>query len=115
MSGDLRLCWRIARQELRGGLSGFGVFLTCLALAVAALAAVGTVRAAIQAGLARDGAVVDLTDGARVTTPEGWWLLRASNTQAMLTVRSEARTDDAVASLLAAVDAYLAACGVTRA
>ncbi|WP_112872826.1 ABC transporter permease [Paracoccus endophyticus] len=58
MSGDLRLCWRIARQELRGGLRGFGVFLTCLALAVAALAAVGTVRAAIQAGLARDGAAL---------------------------------------------------------
>ena len=70
---------------------------------------------AVVARLARDGAVVDLTDGARVTTPEGWWLLRASNTQAMLTVRAEARTDDALASLLAAVDAHLAACGVTRA
>ena len=70
---------------------------------------------AVVARLAREGAVVDLTDGARVTTPEGWWLLRASNTQAMLTVRAEARTDDALASLLAAVDAHLAACGVTRA
>jgi len=70
---------------------------------------------AVVARLAREGAVVDLTDGARVTTPEGWWLLRASNTQAMLTVRAEARTADALASLLAAVDAHLAACGVTRA
>ncbi len=70
---------------------------------------------AVVARLARDGAVVDLTDGARVTTPDGWWLLRASNTQAMLTVRAEARTADALASLLAAVDAHLAACGVTRA
>ncbi len=70
---------------------------------------------AVVARLARDGAVVDLTDGARVTTPEGWWLLRASNTQAMLTVRAEARTDDALATLLAAVDAHLAACGVARA
>ncbi|MDY1009243.1 MULTISPECIES: phosphoglucomutase/phosphomannomutase PgmG [unclassified Sphingomonas] len=70
---------------------------------------------AVVARLAREGAVVDLTDGARVTTPDGWWLLRASNTQAMLTVRAEARTDDALASLLAAVDAHLAACGVTRA
>jgi phosphomannomutase len=49
---------------------------------------------AVVARLAREGAVVDLTDGARVTTPDGWWLLRASNTQAMLTVRAEARTDD---------------------
>ncbi len=70
---------------------------------------------AVVARLARDGAVVDLTDGARVTTTEGWWLLRASNTQAMLTVRAEARTDDALASLLAAVDVHLATCGVTRA
>ncbi|MBP2514145.1 phosphomannomutase/phosphoglucomutase [Sphingomonas sp. PvP018] len=70
---------------------------------------------AVVARLTREGAVVDLTDGARVTTPEGWWLLRASNTQAMLTVRAEARTADALASLLAAVDAHLAACGVTRA
>lgn len=70
---------------------------------------------AVVARLARDGAVVDLTDGARVTTPEGWWLLRASNTQAMLTVRAEAQSADALASLLAAVDAHLAACGVTRA
>ena len=57
MSG-LSLAWRIAAREMRGGLRGFGVFLTCLALAVAALAAVGTVRAAIQAGLARDGAAL---------------------------------------------------------
>ena len=70
---------------------------------------------AVVARLARDGAVVDLTDGARVTTPDGWWLLRASNTQAMLTVRAEAQSADALASLLAAVDAHLAACGVTRA
>ncbi|MBV0893262.1 ABC transporter permease [Paracoccus sp. Z118] len=41
---------------MRGGLGGFRIFLICLALAVAALAAVGTVRAAIEAGLARDGA-----------------------------------------------------------
>ena len=64
-----------------------------------------------------DGWVAGLTpeQWGTVTTPEGWWLLRASNTQAMLTVRAEARTDDALASLLAAVDAHLAACGVTRA
>ncbi|WP_134726318.1 ABC transporter permease [Paracoccus luteus] len=55
MSG-LRIAARIALREMRGGLGGFRVFLICLALAVAALAAVGTVRAAIEAGLDRDGA-----------------------------------------------------------
>ena len=69
---------------------------------------------AVVARLARDGAVVDLTDGARVTTPEGWWLLRASNTQAMLTVRAEARNAAALDRLLAQVDAHLAIAGVTR-
>lgn len=47
---------RIARRELRGGLKGFRVFLACLALGVAAIAAVGSVRASIEAGLAREGA-----------------------------------------------------------
>lgn len=49
---------RFAARELRGGLRGFRVFLACLALGVAAIAAVGTVRAAIQAGLDREGAAL---------------------------------------------------------
>jgi len=53
---SLRIAARFARRELRGGLSGFRIFLACLALGVAAIAAVGTVRASIEAGLAREGA-----------------------------------------------------------
>ncbi|QQA43741.1 ABC transporter permease [Pelagovum pacificum] len=49
---------RIARRELRGGLSGFRIFIACLALGVAAIAAVGTVRSAIEAGLTREGAAL---------------------------------------------------------
>ena len=49
---------RIARRELRGGLQGFRVFLACLILGVAAIAAVGSVREAIRAGLERDGAII---------------------------------------------------------
>jgi putative ABC transport system permease protein len=49
---------RIARRELRAGLSGFRVFLACLALGVAAIAAVGTVRSSIGAGLAAEGAAM---------------------------------------------------------
>jgi len=52
------LVWRIARRELRGGLRGFAVFLACLALGVAAIAAVGTVREAIRASLTDQGAVL---------------------------------------------------------
>ncbi|MEO0999313.1 MAG: FtsX-like permease family protein [Pseudomonadota bacterium] len=54
----LPLAWAIARRELRGGLKGFRVFLACLALGVAAIAAVGSVRMAISEGLAREGAVI---------------------------------------------------------
>lgn len=52
------IAWRIARRELRGGLRGFRVFLACLALGVAAIAAVGSVRVSIEQGLSREGAVI---------------------------------------------------------
>lgn len=55
---SLRLAARLARRELRGGLRGFRVFLACLALGVAAIAAVGSVRLAIQTGLEREGAAL---------------------------------------------------------
>ena len=41
--------------------------------------------------LAAAGAEVDRTDGARVNTADGWWLLRASNTQDVLVARAEAK------------------------
>ncbi|MEO1555108.1 MAG: FtsX-like permease family protein [Pseudomonadota bacterium] len=49
---------RFAARELRGGLRGFRIFLACLALGVAAIAAVGSVRSAIEAGLEREGAAL---------------------------------------------------------
>ncbi len=55
---SLTLAARFARRELRGGLRGFRIFLACLALGVAAIAAVGSVRSSIEAGLAREGAAL---------------------------------------------------------
>ena len=55
---SLRLATNFARRELRGGLRGFRLFLACLALGVAAIAAVGSVRSGIEAGLAREGAAL---------------------------------------------------------
>ena len=49
---------RIAGRELRGGLAGFRIFLACLALGVAAIAAVGSVRVSITEGLAREGRAI---------------------------------------------------------
>lgn len=55
---SLRLAATFARRELRGGLRGFRLFLACLALGVAAIAAVGSVRSGIEAGLAREGSAL---------------------------------------------------------
>lgn len=72
--------FRIARRELRGGLRGFRIFLACLALGVAAIAAVGSLRASIEAGLGRDGAMLLGGDAAveftyrRATTEERAYL-----------------------------------------
>ncbi|QUS37040.1 ABC transporter permease [Falsirhodobacter algicola] len=54
----MRMAWSIARRELRGGIGGFRVFLLCLMLGVAAIAAIGTVRAAIDRGLTEQGAAL---------------------------------------------------------
>jgi len=64
--------------------------------------------------LAAAGAKVDRTDGARVTTEDGWWLLRASNTQDVLVARAEAKDEAGLARLVAQIDAQLALSGVKR-
>lgn len=38
-------------------------------------------------------------DGIRVTTPEGWWLIRASNTEDLLTIRAEGFDDQSLEKL----------------
>jgi phosphomannomutase len=68
----------------------------------------------VAAALARDGAAVNDTDGVRVRTNDGWWLLRASNTQAALTVRAESGDSAGLEQVLAELDHYLAAEGVRR-
>ena len=45
---------------------------------------------------------VDSTDGARVSTDDGWWLLRASNTQDVLVARAEASDEAGLDRLIAA-------------
>ena len=56
--GRFFLALRLARRELRGGLTGFRVFLACLALGVAAISGVGSVSEAMMAGLRADGRVL---------------------------------------------------------
>jgi phosphomannomutase len=51
-------------------------------------------------------------DGVRVRTSDGWWLLRASNTQAVLVARAESASADGLARLKRELAAELAASGV---
>ena len=66
----------------------------------------------VAARLRQEGATVSEIDGVRVLTDDGWWLLRASNTQAVLVARAEAKTDAGLAALKAALVRQLAASGL---
>jgi phosphomannomutase len=70
------------------------------------------VAAEVKARLDAAGATVNAIDGVRVDTADGWWLLRASNTQAVLVARCEARDAEGLKRLRAALDGQLAASGV---
>src|SRR3954453_21777867 len=52
------LTWRFALREMRGGLRGFAVFISCIALGVAAIAGVGSFARSLGDGLAREGRVI---------------------------------------------------------
>ncbi len=73
------------------------------------------VVAEVAARLAATGAAVDTTDGVRVTTPDGWWLLRASNTQDLLVARAEGRDQPGCDRLVAELNRQLAASGASPA
>jgi phosphomannomutase len=60
----------------------------------------------------RAGADMTDIDGVRVRTADGWWLLRASNTQAVLVARAESATEDGLARLKKELADELGASGV---
>jgi phosphomannomutase len=64
--------------------------------------------------LAVAGADVDATDGVRVSTSDGWWLLRASNTQDVLVARAESGSEAGLSRLMEQIDAQLARSGLER-
>ncbi len=70
------------------------------------------VVAEVKTRLAAAGAEVCAVDGVRVGTADGWWLLRASNTQAVLVARCESGTPDGLQRLRRILSEQLAASGL---
>jgi phosphomannomutase len=70
--------------------------------------------AEVKERLQGTGADVDDTDGVRVTTRDGWWLLRASNTQDVLVARAESESQEGLERLLHQIDEQLEASGLER-
>lgn len=68
----------------------------------------------VQARLADSTDDVNTIDGVRVTSADGWWLLRASNTQDVLVARAESDTQEGLDRLMAKIDEQLALSGLER-
>ncbi|HLI21998.1 MAG TPA: phosphomannomutase/phosphoglucomutase [Stellaceae bacterium] len=67
----------------------------------------------VRARLEQAGASVSAIDGVRVKTKDGWWLLRASNTQDVLVARAEAGDGAGLETLKKLLSDQLRASGVT--
>ncbi len=98
---SLKLAATFARREMRGGLRGFRLFLACLALGVAAIAAVGSVRSAIEEGLKREGAALlggaaelDFTYRFASAEERAWMQLQATRVSEIAEFRSMAVVGD---------------------
>ncbi|MEQ8733746.1 MAG: phosphomannomutase/phosphoglucomutase [Rhodospirillaceae bacterium] len=67
----------------------------------------------VRERLKQSGANVNNVDGVRVLEEGGWWLLRASNTQAVLVARCEAEAADKLTKIKSSLSAQLSKSGVT--
>jgi phosphomannomutase len=68
----------------------------------------------VKARLANSTDEVNSTDGVRVTSADGWWLLRASNTQDVLVARAESNSAAGLERLMAQIDEQLSLSGLER-
>jgi phosphomannomutase len=71
-----------------------------------------TVVEEVRERLAANGADVNDIDGVRVSNTDGWWLLRASNTQDVLVARCEAPDQAALDRLMSNLVSELEASGI---
>ena len=68
----------------------------------------------VKQRLAGTDADVNGTDGVRVNTADGWWLLRASNTQDVLVARAESDSEEGLERLVGQIDEQLRLSGLER-
>lgn len=106
---QLPLVLRLALREFRGGLSGFYVFIACIALGVAVIAGVGALGDALRSSFERQGSVLlggDVTlhrPHKRAEGAERAWLDAQGRTSESATVRAMARTPDGAEQLFVEV------------
>ncbi len=111
-----QLAMRFALREMRGGLSGFFIFLACIALGVAAIGGVNSVARAISAGVASQGQELLGADirfelnQRRVDAAEHAWLAGLGRLAESANMRSMARltdgSDQALVEVKAVDEAY---------
>src|SRR3982751_3616649 len=115
----LPLVLRLALRELRGGLKGFGVFLACIALGVAAIAGVSSISRSLTEGLSREGQRIlggDMSFGLihrEVSAAERAFLTARGKVSSVATMRAMAMAGDKGSALveMKAVDAAYPAVG----
>ncbi|MEO5758159.1 MAG: FtsX-like permease family protein, partial [Mesorhizobium sp.] len=116
LSQTLRLAVRFSLREMRGGLSGFLIFLACIALGVAAIGGVNSVARAITAGVANQGQTLlggdlrfQINQRDATTAEQGFFselgaVSRSSGMRSM--ARLEDGSDQALVEAKAVDDAY---------
>lgn len=110
------LAFKFALRELRGGLSGFYVFLACIALGVAAISGVNAVALSITSGIVEEGKVLlggDLalkTVQRPLSSEEQSWAQQQGTVSTAVNMRAMARlpdgTDQSLVELKAVDDAW---------
>jgi len=100
------LALRYALRDFRGGFRGFGIFLGCIALGVAAITGVGSVSLSLKDGLAQQGRAILGGDASfnliqrELSVPERDFLASQGRVASVALLRAMARRDDGEAALV---------------
>ena len=105
-SSAFTLSLRLALREMRGGLRGFGVFIACIALGVAAIVSVGSLARGLTEGLASQGRAIIGGDAAFTTLyrelsdTERQWFEARGNLSRVALMRAMSRNEAGTPALV---------------